>query len=162
MRIQPSVTILLFIALTLSAYQPAAEQTKDDVAAIRALVEAWGAAAEAGDVARILACYNDDIVQMPPDAPANRGKQAIEEYYRGSLELFSVGVTWPVEGTEEIIVADGWAFHASEYISKFTPKAGGETIEAHGKIIEILKQQPDGSWKIAREIWNRNSPPDME
>ena len=99
---------------------------------------------------------------MPPDAPANRGKQAIEEYYRGGFELFSVGVTWPVEGTEEIIVADGWAFHLSEYILRFAPKAGGETIEYRGKIIEICRQQPDGSWKFAREIWNRNSPQNKE
>ncbi len=162
MRIQPRAAILLFVALTLSAGQPAAEQTEADVAAIQALVQAWGAAVEAGDVAGIVALYTDDIVQMPPDKPANRGKQAIEEYYGPSLELFSVEVTWPVEGTEEIIVADGWAFHLSEYISRFTPKAEGETLEVRGKIIEICQQQADGSWKFAREIWNRNSPPDKE
>ncbi len=133
-----------------------------DVAAIQALVQAWGAAAEAGDVAGMLAKYSDNIVQMPPDAPANRGKQAVEEYYRRGFELFSVEVTWPVEGTEEIIVADGWAFHVSEYIQWFTPKAGGEKNEVRGKIIEILQQQPNGSWKFAREIWNRNSPPDKD
>ena len=158
MRIQTSAAILLFAALTLSACQPAVEQTEADVAAIQALVQAWVAAVEAGDVAGILALYTDDIVQMPPDKPANRGKQAIEEYYRPGFELFSVEATWPVEGTEEIIVADGWAFHVSEYILRVTPKAGGETIEERGKIIEICRQQPDGSWKFAREIWNRNSP----
>ena len=158
MRIQTSAAMFLFVALTLSACQPAVEQTEADVAAIQALVQAWGVAVEAGDVSGIVALYTDDIVQMPPDAPANIGKQAIEEYYRGGLELFSVEATWPVEGTEEIIVADGWAFHVSEYILRFIPKADGETIEERGKIIEICQQQPDGSWKFAREIWNRNSP----
>jgi uncharacterized protein (TIGR02246 family) len=158
MRIQTSAAILLFVALTLSACQPVVEQTEADVAAIRGLLEEWRAAVEVGDVAGIVAIYTDDIVQMPPDAPANRGKQAIEEYYRAGLELFSIGVTWPVEGTEEIIVADGWAFHLSEYIERFTPKAGGETIEVRGKIVEICQKRPDGSWKFAREIWNRNSP----
>ena len=158
MRIQTSAAILLFVALTLSACQPVVEQTEADVAAIQALVQAWGEAAEAGDVAGVVALYTDDIVRMAPDAPAIRGKQAIKEIYRGGFELFSVELTWPVEGTEEIIVADGWAFHLSEYIEWFTPKAGGETIEERGKIIEICQQQPDGSWKFAREIWNRNSP----
>ncbi len=162
MRIQTSAAILLFVALTLSACQPTVEQTEADVAAIQALVEAWRTAAEAGDVAGAVAVYSDDIVQMPPDKPANRGKQAVEEFYRGAFELFSIKVTWPVEGTEEIIVADGWAFYLSEYIESFTPKAGGEAFEEHGKIIEICRQQPDGSWKFAREIWNRNSPPSME
>ena len=162
MRIKSSTVILLIVALTLFACQPGAERTEADVAAIQALVQAWGAAVEAGDVAQVVALYTDDIVQMPPDAPANRGKQAIEEYYGGAFELFSVGVTWPVEGTEEIIVADGWAFHLSEYILRFTPKAGGEAFEVRGKIIEICQRQPDGSWKFAREIWNRNSPPGKE
>ena len=157
MRIRPSTDILLF-----SACEPAAEQTEADVVAIQALVEAWGAAVESGDVAGVVAVYTDDVVQMPPDAPANRGKQAIKEVYRGFFEQFSVGVTWPVEGTEEIIVVDGWAFYLSEYIERFTPKAGGETTEERGKIIEICQQQPDGSWKFAREIWNRNSPHSME
>jgi len=162
MRIRSSAVILLFVTLTLSACQPAAERTEADVAAIQALTEAWLEAVEAGDVAAILALYTDDIVRMPPDAPAYRGKQAVEQAFRGLFEQLSVGGTWPVEGTEEIVVADGWAFHLSEYILRISPKAGGEAIEERGKIIVICQQQPDGSWKLAREIWNRNSPPDKE
>ena len=162
MRIKSSAVILLLVALTLSACQPAVERTEADVAAIQALIQAWNTAAEAGDIARILTFYNDDILQMPPNAPANRGKQAVEAYYSGGFALFSVEMTWPVEGTEEIVVADGWAFYISEYIQNFTPKAGGEPFEAHGKIIEVCKRQPDGSWKFAREIWNSNSPPGKE
>jgi ketosteroid isomerase-like protein len=102
----------------------------------------------------------DDYVQMPPDAPGFKGRQALEEFYRIIYEQNSFrGSTWPVEGTEKIVVADGWAFHASEYILRISPKAGGEAVEEHGKIIAICQKQPDGSWKIAREIWNRNSPP---
>lgn len=154
--------ILLFIALTLSPGLPAAGQPENDTAAIQALVVAWGTALEAENVAGVVALYTDNIVRMAPDMPTVRGKQAISEFYRGVFELFSVGLIWPVEGTEEIIVADGWAFHISEYILKITPKAGGETIEEHGKIVEICRRQTNGSWKFAREIWNRNSPPGKE
>ncbi len=162
MRIKSSAVILLFVALTFSACQPAAERTEADVAAIQALIEAYSAAVEAGDVAGVVTLCTDDIVSMPPDAPALRGKQAIEEALRGFFEQFSIEMTWPVEGTEEIVVADGWAFYISEYIERFTPKAGGEAFEVRGKIIEICQRQPDGSWKFAREIWNRNSPPGKE
>ena len=164
MRVQPSAVILLFVALALSACQPAAERTEADVAAIQALAEAWSAAAETGDIAALVALRTDDVVQMPPDAPISIGKQALEDFYRGVFEQFSFrGSTWPVEGTEEIVVADGWAFHLSEYILRMSPKAGGEATEERGKIVVICQQQPDGSWKIAREIWNRNNPlPGME
>ncbi len=162
MRIRLSAVIFLFVALTLTACGPTAERTEADVAAIQALVEAFCTAVEAGDIAGYIVLYNDDIVQMPPDAPAVRGKQALEEKCLGLFELFSVEVTWPVEGTEEIIVADGWAFHLSEFYEGLTPKAGGDKIEMRGKIIEVCQKQPDGSWKFAREIWNLNSPPDRE
>ena len=163
MRVQPSAVVLLFVAFTLSACQPVADRSEADVAAIQALTEAWGAAVEAGDVAALVALRTDDVVQMRPDAPTSRGKQALEDFYRGLFEQFSVEGTWPVEGTEEIVVADGWAFHLSEYILRISPKAGGEATEERGKIIMICQQQPGGSWKFAREIWNRNSPlPSME
>jgi uncharacterized protein (TIGR02246 family) len=159
MRAQSSAVILLFVAFTLSACHPAAEQTEDDVAAIQAVLETWGAAVETGDIATLIALRTDDVVRMPPDEPVSRGKQELEDFYRGLYEQFSVEGTWPVEGTEEIVVADGWAFHLSEYILRISPKAGGEAMEERGKIIVICQQQPDGSWKIAREIWNRNNRP---
>jgi ketosteroid isomerase-like protein len=28
-----------------------------------------------------------------------------------------------------------------------------------GKYIEVMKKQADGSWKIARDIWNMNAAP---
>ena len=159
MRAQSSAAILLFVVFTLSACQPAAEQTEAEVVAIQALTEAWGTALETGDVAAMTALRTDDVVRMPPDEPMSRGKQAAENFFRGIFEQFSGEGTWPVEGTEEIVVADGWAFHLSQYILRISPKAGGETIEERGKIVVICQQQPDGSWKIAREIWNRNGRP---
>ena len=159
MRVQPSAVILLFLAFTLSACQPAAERTEVDVAAIQGLIEAYHAAAEVSDVAGLVALRTDDVVQFPPDAPISRGKQALEDFYSGIFEHSSFSATWPVEGTEEIVVADGWAFYISEYILRISPKAGGGAFEEHGKIIILCQQQSDGSWLFAREIWNRNNPP---
>jgi ketosteroid isomerase-like protein len=99
---------------------------------------------------------------MSPDGPSYSGKAAFEEFYRSIFETFSVEGVWPVEGTEEIIVAGDWAFHLSEYILLITPNEGGETMEEKGKIVEIVQKQPDGSWKFAREIWNTTPPPEAE
>ena len=159
MRLQPSAVVLLFVVLFLSACQPVAEQTEADVAAIEALVEEWHAARETGDVAAMVALRTNDVVRMPPGAPTSRGKQAVEDFFRGLFEQFWVEGAWPVEGTEEIVVADGWAFHLSEYMLKLIPKAGGEPSEMRGNIMVIFRQQSDGSWKIAREIWNQDDPP---
>jgi len=145
--------------------QPVVEEaasTEADVAAIRVLTERWIAAVGAGDVDGVLALYTDDAVRLSPDGPTVSGKEAFEEYFSGAFEQFSFEVVWPVEGTEEIVVADGWAYHLSEYIVMATPKEGGETMEEKGNVVEIIQRQPDGSWKLAREIWNHPPPPETE
>lgn len=156
---RPRQTQLVILILLAAACQPAANSNESDVAAIQAMTEAWEEAIQAEDVPALLAMSTDDIVVMGPDAPSARGKQVLEESYRSLFEAFSVTATWPVEGTEEIVVADRWAYQMSEFTLAMIPKDGGEAIEAHGKLIMIFQRQPDGTWRFAREAWNRNSPP---
>ena len=158
MRVQAVTVVLLLVAFALSGCGPVAEQSEADVAAIKGLAKAWAVAAEAEDIPALLALRTDDIVQYPPGKPIARGKQALEDFYRGLFEHFSVSGTW-VEETEEVELADGLAFYVSEYILKISPKAGGETAEERGKIMIVCRRQRDGSWLWAHEIWNRNSPP---
>jgi len=164
-RSRLSLTVSTWIVTMATACAPRPQapieqitSTEDDVTAIRALAEEWSSAVEAGDVAGVLATYPDDAVRMPPDAAPYSGRQVFNEYFTGIFDTFVVGVVWPVEGTEEIAVANGWAYHLGEYILTITPRAGGETIEEHGTAVEICRRQPDGSWRFAREIWNRNNP----
>jgi len=152
------VVLCILAILVISSCQPPRQNIEDDVRAIKALVKAWVTAVESGDVEQILTLYTDDIVEMPPNAPANKGKRAVEDYFNKGLEAFTIEATWPVEGTEEIIVSGNLACYISEYQQKFTLKANGAVMEDHGKIVEICLKQPDGSWKFAREIWNSNNP----
>ena len=156
-----SLTLLsaLAFAIASTACQPraqeAARSSEEDAAAIQALVDEWTVAFNAGDVAGLVALYTDDAVRMPPNAPAYTGREAIEEAFSGLFEQFSGELTWP---TEEIVVADGWAFHRGTYRAGLAPVAGDDVIEESGKVIVIFQQQPNGSWKVAREIWNSDLP----
>lgn len=160
MRVTPSVA--LFLAITLSACQPAGEQTEADVAAIQALAEEWTAAFNTGDVAGVVAWYTDDAVQMPPNEPANTGPEAIGAWLQAIFAEYSghpgdrivLGLS-----SQEIQVAGDWAFDRGTYEWTVTPLADGEAIQESGKYIVIWQRQPDGSWKMAREIWNSNTPP---
>jgi len=168
-RVCLSLGVPLVLALMLLTCapqtQPVVEEaasTEADVAAIRAMAERWIAAVEAGNVEGVLELYTDDAMRLPPDGPAYSGKEAFGEFFSGAFEQFSFDVVWPIEGTEEIVVADGWAYHLSEYDMTLTPKDGGEAMEQKGKVLEIIQQQPDGSWKFAREIWNLTPPLETE
>lgn len=40
----------------------------------------------------------------------------------------------------------------------FYPGAGGEAIEERYKGMHIYRRQPDGTWRIAQDIWNAAMP----
>jgi len=92
---------------------------------------------------------------MPPDKPAAVGKEAIQASLQSQLDqvTFEVAIS-----QEEAAGADDWAFSRGTYTIKVTPKAGGKAIENSGKYLNILRRQSDGSWKIARHIWNTDTP----
>jgi ketosteroid isomerase-like protein len=54
-------------------------------------------------------------------------------------------------------VASG-TFKASAPAGKDAAGKPVPAITEDGKFMQLLMRQPDGSWKIARDIWNSNLP----
>ena len=63
---------------------------------------------------------------------------------------------------EEVQIAGDWAYSRGVFTLSLTPKAGVETTKFEGKYLSILKRQADGSWKVARDCFNYNTPPTTE
>jgi uncharacterized protein (TIGR02246 family) len=130
--------------------------TQADVEAINHVRKAHIAALNEGDVNAWVAAFTDDGVQMPPNAPANLGRENIRGWSQAFLAPFRVEFTLLVD---EVQVAGDWAFERGMYTINLTPKAGGELIQDIGKYITIYERQPGGAWGMARDIWNSNNPP---
>ncbi len=45
------------------------------------------------------------------------------------------------------------------YTITLTPKAEAQPTDDIGKYITVYERQGDGSWRMARDIWNSDSPP---
>lgn len=110
-----------------------------------------------GDMRRYLAILADDAVFMPPNSAAKSGDE-LRAWLREFVEGFKT--EWLAFAHGETIVAGDFAFHDYTYSMRYTPRAGGEPGIGHGKGLHILRRQPDGSWKLVRNIWNaRPAPP---
>ncbi len=147
------------LSLPVIACQPAVEETattEADVEALNTLRDDCAAAFRAGDVEGFIALVTDDAVMMPPDEPALTGKKAIRAWTQAFFDQFTLE---PTISVEEVEVLGDWAFERATNTFKLIPVAGGEVASETFKYVRILQRQPDGSWKIAREIWNRDSPP---
>jgi ketosteroid isomerase-like protein len=94
---------------------------------------------------------------MPPDEPAFVGKDALRSWAENIYKQFTVQGKYM---SPDIVVAGDWAFEHWAYTLTMTPLAGSDPIQEVGKGIHIYRRQSDGSWKIAQDIWNTDSPPD--
>jgi len=129
-----------------------------DIAAIEDVLNQYAVSSNAGDFELWLSLHADDIVKMPPGAPAIFGKEDLRAIFKPAFDDFNTScVLYP----EEAQVDGDLGFARGTYTLSITPKAGGETIIVmpDGKYLTICKRQADGSWKIYIDCYNSNVPP---
>jgi ketosteroid isomerase-like protein len=133
------------------------ELSQADVAGIRRTDSAFVAAANAGDVNGVVAVYSADAALLPPNLPPQRGHNAIRGFWGGLLKAYTI--TFQV--SSEVIEGRGdLAYNVGQYRLTAVPKEKANPgIADEGKFVEILKKQPDGSWKYVVDIYNSNLAP---
>jgi uncharacterized protein (TIGR02246 family) len=134
------------------------QRTKNiDVALVYQLWNRYATTCNSGDFAGWISLWDDEGIQMPPDAPHRVGKEAIRE---GMQEMFDqFNISGMVIQTEEIRILGDLAYSHGTYEYEMTPKAGGRTKRFSGKFLDIVEKQADGSWKIAIDCHNYSRKP---
>ena len=139
--------------------QPNAEAKAAAMAADRAAIDklrsGYQSAFSSNDASAAAAYFTETAVSMPPNREALIGRQAITDDMVTMFEGMGAELTI---SSEEVEVAGDWAFDRGTYAMKLTPKGDGDPMEDKGKYIVILEKQADGSWKLAREVWNSDHP----
>src|SRR5688572_25720632 len=131
-----------------------------DNSAVREAIEAQNgklmAAFKAGDPAAAAAVYTSDAMFMAPNAPAMAGDSGIVQGLRG---LFSqITVTDFTLTIRDVMVAGDLAVETGMYTMTYGQKGGNTVITDKGKYLTVFKRQADGSWKLARDIFNSDLP----
>jgi uncharacterized protein (TIGR02246 family) len=138
---------------------PAAAPTTDVNAvtdAVNAIWREYEASLLAGDADRWIALWAEDGVQLPPGTTKVEGKEAI---YAGIVsDLDAYVYTEFVITPEELSVDGDIAISRGVYTVTFVAKAGGDPMQVDGKYMTFIHKQPDGTWKIHRDIFNSNVP----
>ena len=145
--------VLAALAVSVAACAGGAASLSDaDIAAIEEVGESWIAAANADDWAAVAALYTENAVFMPPNGPAVQGRAAIQAFG----EAFPPASGWmlnPVEidGRGDLAFVRG-TFSMTIEIPDMEP------YQETGKFIEIRRKQADGSWLLATDIFNSDTP----
>jgi steroid delta-isomerase-like uncharacterized protein len=114
--------------------------------------EQWLAAMRAGDAEAIGRLVTEDVILMPPHHPSVVGRQAAVDWFSGvAKQARTTAITMT---RRAVTVAGDVAIEEGAFIWELTPTGGGSPIEDHGRVLATWKRQPDGSWKIAQNMWN--------
>ena len=144
--------VMLFVFAVSGSAQNAT--VEEDVAAIKKLYEQVVAAVNANDAGALVALFTDDAMLLPPNRTVIVGKEAVGDFFRRILDRNTVEVG--SANLEEVFVSGGWAFARDTAVDIFTPKGGGEARQNNIKHVYLLQRQSDGSWRLARMMWNSN------
>ena len=117
----------------------------DDERAIRELVEIWMTASRAGDTATVLSLMTDDAVFMVP------GQEPFGKHAFAAASSAMQGMR--IDGQsdiQEIRVLGDWAYMRNRLEVTVTPP-GGMPMRRAGYTLTVLRKEPDGRWRLARD-----------
>jgi len=147
-----ALTMLVLAADSVFAQTSGATHTDP---AISRVSSAYEAANNAEDLAKLIALYTDDAVEMPPNAPAIRGRSAIESFYKGLFaEMDGKATLTPIESA----ISGPIGYEIGTFSQTMKTK-NGQTTDDVGKYMVLLKQGADKQWQVAYVIYNSDKPP---
>jgi uncharacterized protein (TIGR02246 family) len=135
----------------------AQSKTAADEAAIAKIRAAYQAAAGSSNGAAIAKLYAPDGVAMHPNAPAAKGRAAIEAFHKAFGQQWMMhGIT--ITSTATKVMGDT-AYDIGTYKQGIMSMKGGPQIDDTGKYVVLLKKDASGNWWVTHSISNSDNPP---
>jgi uncharacterized protein (TIGR02246 family) len=118
----------------------------EDERAIRDLVATWMEASRAGDTGTVLGLMTDDVVFMVPGREPF-GKEAFVALSRGMKNARMEGTS----DIRELKILGDWAYLRNHIAVTMTPPGSAAPVRRAGYTLTILRKEPDGRWRLARD-----------
>jgi ketosteroid isomerase-like protein len=99
-----------------------------------------------GDVAGCVAVYTDDAEILGPDAPAIRGKQAIEAFFKDQVAR---DISFDTDSTLSMVRGD---LAAEQGTYRVRNVRIGENVE-YGEYLNVWRRS-GGQWRVFRSMYN--------
>lgn len=168
MRLAFVVLMVVALAAAASAQQPRRSRPpaqssqhppEEDRKAIAELQRRDIEANMALDTEKLLALRTDDVVYLVPGRAPLVGQDALRKYLgeiRGQLadwDMLAYEENW-----QEVRVVGDFAYEWGTVNIRARQEGEKRESEALRNVMQVLRRQPDGDWKISRAVWNIQSP----
>jgi ketosteroid isomerase-like protein len=158
------VSLVLLLCLIFACQKQGKEVAKApdanmeaDVAALKALNDELVQLYNAEDFDRIMSVYYvENPIQMAPNVPVRRGKEAILLAYQedSRLNIQHIGSS----SIEDVRISGKLAVAWGMDTGTTTPRSGGDPVPYSLKWLNVFERQLDGTWRCLYEMWNDNNP----
>ena len=124
------------------------------VRAIHEGVARWAELIKTKDADGIAELYSGDAVAMPPNHPIVSGQNAIRMFWRSTVQVPELSLTFEAEN---IHVAESGDLAIDRGIYRLSGKSDGQSFEDRGKYVEVWRRIGT-EWKVAANIYNSDKP----
>src|SRR6476659_8211585 len=133
---------------------------QDDRIAIQRLARRLVAAEMACDVSAFTDVFTDDAVILPPAVPAIVGREACLAFVRTVLEQNAAELQSNeiVYESAEPCVDGALGFDRGNFSQSMSLRGGMPDVHVVGQYLRVYSRGSDGTWRLARVIWNRLEP----
>ncbi len=151
---------LLYVALGAALISAGCGGTQpsfeEDLRAITAFNEQYLKSINEEDIATLSRLTTDGHVMLPPNSEPIIGKTANDELNRSAFERYDFSETWtPVE----TVIDGNLAFQRGTFTMIARPKGAAQRpFEVSGSFLRIYQRQPDGEWRMTRDMFNSSEP----
>ncbi len=102
--------------------------------------------------------FTADPVRFPPDAGPLVGKAAADAFNHAAPHFSAVAFTLTSVDVRSDLAVATVSYTAAVPAGKDAAGKAMPAMTLQGNWIQVLRKQPDGGWKISRDIWNSSLP----
>jgi uncharacterized protein (TIGR02246 family) len=125
-----------------------ADNDSSDEQQIRAIIEAWGAASEAGDLSAQLALLTDGVIFLT----AGHDPMTREGFIAGFTRMMQTYRMTCHSDIREITISGDMAFTWNHLTIEITPLDGqSPSLRRSGQTLTVFRKGIDGQWRISRD-----------
>jgi ketosteroid isomerase-like protein len=149
-----SALLAVFLVAALAGCQRAAPgkpSFAEDLAAITAFNAKYLGAINAEDIKTLSALTDEDHIIFIPNRAPIVGKAANDAANGSAFERFDFDESWT---PEETVIDGDLGYQRGTFTTSSKPKAGGDTRVVGGAFLRIYRRQPDGQWRMTRDMFN--------
>ncbi len=118
---------------------------------IRAVLKEWMDGLDAGELERLVATCDPDVIICNQRRPTSLGLQAIRDKYGPIIESQHVKSGFDIQ---HLKVFGDCAVLVGHFTNELTDKISGQKASGEGRLMIVYRRHPDGSWKMILDTDN--------